>query len=351
MHPILKNRDTMIMYLVAWLVLGLLLAALLAIPGRASWLGAIAFSLPMMVIYAFMALSAWYVCRAFPLQRTNTAKLIIVLLCASILSCAAWLLICYGWAVILEGVQPPLAPSDRYRESVPLMASTGIVLFLLAAAVNYLIAEFELSRSAERNVLESQISAREAELKALRAQIDPHFLFNSLNSISALTVADPIGARAMALKLADFLRLSMNYGGLKNIALDQEISLLARFLEIEQVRFGSRLQVNFAISADAQGCSVPPLLLQPLIENAVGHGIAHLLEGGTIDILAKKSGEQIRIIIENPVDPSRPRNSTNGYGLENVRQRVQRMYGSEGRVEALEKDHLFTVVIDLPVKH
>src|SRR4029079_2516584 len=151
----------------------------------------------------------------------------------------------------------------------------GFLLYLLAMAVSYLAAAFEVSRDAERRGLELQVLAREAELRALRAQLDPHFLFNSLQSISALTTADPPAARRMCLLLADFLRDTLAVGSQARIPLRSELLLAQRFLEIEQVRFGERLRVDIE-PEQAGDIAVPPLILQPLVENAVRHGIAHV---------------------------------------------------------------------------
>jgi hypothetical protein len=348
MHPILKDRRTLAVYLLAWLAPGLMLATLLAITVKASWSGAICFSLPAMLVYAFMSLSAWYVCRAFPLPGTDIAKTLSSLFIAALLSSALWLLACYGWASALEWMEPGLAPRESYPDSLPLLASFGIGLFLIAAAVHYLIESLQSARRTERNALELQVLARDAELKALRAQIDPHFLFNSLNSISALTSTDSAAARTMTLMLADFLRMSMNYGALEMIRLEQEIALVQHFLDIEKVRFGSRLVVQTEIGEGTLSAQVPPLLLQPLVENAVNHGIAQLPDGGLLLLRTERDGTSLRLIIRNPVDPRRIKPRGGGMGLQIVRQRLERLYGVESRMDVQDTGGEFVVVLTLP---
>jgi hypothetical protein len=348
MHPILKDRRTLAVYLLAWLAPGLMLATLLAITVKASWSGAICFSLPAMLVYAFMSLSAWYVCRAFPLPGTDIAKTLSSLFIAALLSSALWLLACYGWASALEWMEPGLAPRESYPDSLPLLASFGIGLFLIAAAIHYLIESLQSARRTERNALELQVLARDAELKALRAQIDPHFLFNSLNSISALTSTDSAAARTMTLMLADFLRMSMNYGALEMIRLEQEIALVQHFLDIEKVRFGSRLVVRTEIGEGTLSAQVPPLLLQPLVENAVNHGIAQLPDGGLLLLRTERDGTSLRLIIRNPVDPRRIKPRGGGMGLQIVRQRLERLYGVESRMDVQDTGGEFVVVLTLP---
>ena len=126
------------------------------------------------------------------------------------------------------------------------------------------------------------VLTREAELRALRAQVDPHFLDNSLNSISVSTASYPAGARRMCILLADFLRNTLSVSAHESIRLADELALADRFPDIEQVRVGSRLKVERRVDVSAVDCLVPPLILQPLVENAVTHGIAGMLDGGLI---------------------------------------------------------------------
>jgi LytS/YehU family sensor histidine kinase len=134
------------------------------------------------------------------------------------------------------------------------------------------------SQAAERRALQFEISSREAELRALRAQIHPHFLFNSLNSINALIAARPEEARKLCVRLGDFLRASLTLGPREAIPLSQELALAEQLLSIEKVRFGERLSHTTRADDDARACTVPPLLLQPLVENAVTHGIAQRID-------------------------------------------------------------------------
>jgi LytS/YehU family sensor histidine kinase len=230
-----------------------------------------------------------------------------------------------------------------------LVFSLGVLLYLLSLAVSYLLAGFEELRETERRRLQLQVLSREAELRSLRAQIDPHFLFNSLHSISALTGSDPAAARRMCLLLADFLRDSLALGGEERITLERELALVERFLAIERVRFGSRLQVEID-GRDAARCLVPPLLLQPIVENAVTHGIAHVLDGGTIRVAAAQRARRLTILVENPCDADRPRGRGAGVGLANVRARLGALHGADARVDATEQNGLWRVELTMPVE-
>ena len=208
---------------------------------------------------------------------------------------------------------------------------------------------FEASQEAERRALEQTLLTRDAELKALRAQIDPHFLFNSLHSISALTASDPAAARRMCLLLAEFLRDTLRLAANRSISLGEEFALADRYLEIERVRLGSRLCVTRDTDPEAAGCLVPPLLLQPLVENAIVHGIGGLLDGGTIRIAAHRGTHTLTIAVENPCVPDRARRTRPGLGLELLKNRVNTQFGAEGSVDVQARPDRFRVEVRIPV--
>jgi len=357
MHPILQNRARLLVYLAAWVLLGLLFGMLLSglpgLPGR-PFERAAAETVPLALIYGFICLSAWWVCRALPLGRTPASRLAAGLLTAAALASLSWALLAAGWVRTLEGfaahsgraagdmaVNPPAA-----RTAVCL--AVGIPLYLFSAALHYLIAAFEDSRRAERRALESQVVAREAELRALRAQLNPHFLFNSLNSINALVGHDPEAARRMCEGLGDFLRQTLALGAHETVSLGEELELIEKYLAIEQVRFGARLGVAIEATPAVRACRIPPLLLQPLVENAVKHGIAAQLAGGTVEIRARRDGDAVVIEVTNPLDPDAAARHGQGLGLDNVRRRLRAFDPRRASVVTREAGARFTVVLTLP---
>jgi two-component system sensor histidine kinase AlgZ len=237
---------------------------------------------------------------------------------------------------------------DRFWHQSPLLVSLGVALFLLSSAVHYILIALADSRDAETRALRMQVLATEAELRALRSQITPHFLFNSLNSINALTSSDPAGARRMCLLLSDFLRGTLQVSSHERIPLAQELLLIDQFLAIEQVRFGERLLVERAIDDESFRRLLPPLLLQPLVENAVTHGISNMLEGGTVRIAARAEGGRLIVAIENPRDPEARRRAGAGLGLTNVRRRLEAAYGREATVNVEAAPDRFRVELTMP---
>jgi two-component system sensor histidine kinase AlgZ len=189
MHPILGSIRRLAIYLLAWLVIGLLLA--LGLGRGGDWLTAVAFFVPLGVAYALITQSAWYVCRIFPLIRARGWHVAVSQICAAVFASAVWVAMAGAWARTLSVAGLESAGAAMYQTQRPLLFVVGALLFWLVSIFFYLLIAFDASKEAERANLQLTLLAREAELRALRAQIDPHFIFNSLHSISALTSQMP----------------------------------------------------------------------------------------------------------------------------------------------------------------
>src|SRR5436190_9892601 len=295
MHPLLAGRLRASLYFGLWLGMGVALATLLVLlEPRPIW-HAVVFVGPRTAIYASICLSAWYVCRWHPLGTTEPARLIVGLALSALQASVIWVGIGGLWALALSRFAHIGPDRAGILRDLGVLFVAAVVLYGQSIAVHYVLLAFESARVAERRVLESQVTAREAELRALRAQINPHFLFNSLNSISALAGSQPENARRMCQLLGDFLRTSLALGARERVAFAEELSLAERYLAIEQVRFGQRLEVETRVEPRAKACLVPPLLIQPLIENAVKHGVADRVEGGVVRIEAERRGSVLVI--------------------------------------------------------
>src|SRR5262245_23506163 len=200
MHPILEDRQRLMPYLLAWLVIGTLLA--LGLRSDAPILTVLAFLLPLSVIYGFIGLSTWYLCRAFPIRTGfSVPTLIVVHTAGAAAASAIWIGLGYFWAAALDALVTGGNAQAFYSGQSALLFVVGALLYWLAIASHYMLVAFQTSREAETRAFEQTLLAREAELRALRAQIDPHFIFNSLHSISALTATDSAAARKMCVLL------------------------------------------------------------------------------------------------------------------------------------------------------
>ena len=356
MHPILSHPRRLALYVAAWLPVGALLA--LALGRQLSWVDALAYFLPLSTAYAFITLSTWYVCRAFPLgERTEGPRprswqaVLAVHGLGGAVASLIWVGMARAWAAVFVWLSGrPGGIEALGGDGWGLLFLAGVLLFWLAVVVHYLLIAFESSRDAERQAFELRLLARESELRALRAQLDPHFIFNSLHSISALTTRDPAAARRMCLLLAEFLRDTLRLGSHARISLAEEVRLAERFLAIEEVRLGPRLRFVSEVPEAAGRCLVPPLLLQPVVENAVVHGVAQTVDGGTIRLSAACSDAMLTVAVENPCDADAPRRRGAGLGLELLRRRLTTHFGAYDPVRTTEQEGRFLVEIRLPAE-
>jgi two-component system, LytTR family, sensor kinase len=206
-----------------------------------------------------------------------------------------------------------------------------------------------------RQMMEATAMAHEAQLKMLRYQLNPHFLFNTLNAISTLILdRDTVTANRMLQGLSAFLRLSLDNDPMQRVTLRQELDALMQYLEVERLRFGERLRVDTDVAPDCGDAMLPSLLLQPLIENAIKHGVARRVEGGTLSIRARRDGAmlQIEVADDGPgcgaTGPAPPGNG-HGVGLVNVRERLRVLYGERQSFEAADREPQgFLVRLRLP---
>lgn len=340
MHPLMARRGWILLYLLVW-------SHLLLMTGGLTWVEAFTLSVPLALFYALVCLAPWYMCRALPLGSSPARKILINHLAAAIVAALIWIVLAKGLVLALGHYFFPRL-NERFSPQLPLLFGIGVLLYLLSVALHYVLLSIESSKEAATREQEALTLARESELKALKAQINPHFLFNSLNSISALATVDGERARDMCIKLSDFLRTTLKLGEKPRITLADELALTKAYLDVERVRFGARLHVEIEADKECEGCIVPSLVLQPLVENAVKHGIAGLVEGGTIRIEAHCGAGRLQLGISNEFDRESPAPSRHGLGLRNVRERLRAIYENTARLDTSEAGDRFVVELDLP---
>ncbi len=325
MHPLFTSKTGFLVYLAAWIPLG----GLLSLSAGLRWEEAV----PLALLFAFVAMSPWYLCRGLPLGSTSAYRLVVHHVAAVVVASSFLLAAARAWEAVLS--RPPA--------TLAVLAGMVSLIYVLSIAVHYAVLTAQQTREAE-------ILARAAELKALKSQLNPHFLFNSLNSISALTSIDAGRARDMCIRLADFLRTSLKLGECGTVRFSEEMELARMYLEVEQVRFGRRLRVAMDVAAECGECEVPPLLVQPLVENAIKHGIATMADGGEISMRARSIGGAIRFEIENPFDADAPLPRNQGIGLRNVQQRLRAKYGNAASIAIDAGSGRYRVVVTIPCK-
>jgi LytS/YehU family sensor histidine kinase len=203
----------------------------------------------------------------------------------------------------------------------------------------------------EKKEIESRLSEsiQEAELTLLRNQMNPHFIFNSLNSISSLTIIDPEKAHDMVIKLSDFLRYTVGYGQMQKVQLKKELEMCEAYLDIEKIRFGEKINVEMQVAEDTLDLEVPSMLLQTLFENAIKHGIYNSLNPERIIFKAKVDEKRLEIIMENTFDIEGGKKVGTKTGLKNIKERLRLMYKNLAIFENQVIDNKFVVWINIPL--
>jgi hypothetical protein len=227
--------------------------------------------------------------------------------------------------------------------------SRSIILFLLWCGFYYVFAIIEKSRKQEILNLKWEASKNEIELKNLRAQLNPHFLFNSLNSIRALIGINPDQAKTSVTQLSSLLRRSISLGKLRVIPLKDELDLVKIYLDLEQVRFEERLQTDFQIGQDSLSLEIPPLMIQTVVENAIKHGISKSIDGGVIRVITKKQGNTLKITISNSGELGAAKSEV-GIGISNTKKRLEILYGKDASFSIDQIDDEVVVKINITYK-
>jgi hypothetical protein len=231
---------------------------------------------------------------------------------------------------------------SRFHWSYAFAGATGSGFVLIAwSALYFGIKHYQVLQEERQRLLALEAMARDAQMRALRYQLQPHFLFNTLNAISTLVLDNqPRIATQMIARLADLLRRTLESPDTHQVSLREEIAVTKEYLALEKIRFGPRLAITFSIDAETQDAQIPRFLLQPLVENAIRHGIAKRQQGGTVSLRSEAVGGRLRIRIENDGaeddDPVLQRASISphrGVGLANTRARLLQMYGDEATLE------------------
>ena len=259
----------------------------------------------------------------------------------------------YVWMHVLNS--PPMPYSTL--AGIIIQSQYNFILFLLWSAFCSVILYAAQLQERERSLLQAQVLAREAELKMLRYQINPHFLFNTLNAVSALIVTgQALAADAMIGKLARFFRNALSRESTAKVTLTEELRVQLEYLNIELTRFPDRLSWSTAIEPGLDKALLPHLILQPLFENAIKHGVARTSAPVEIRLGAQRRSGQLVLRVENEakervgLKPDLQRSEGEGVGLANVARRLESFYGSGAGLSVVQRDGRFTVELRLPIE-
>jgi LytS/YehU family sensor histidine kinase len=297
-------------------------------------------------LFGFLGLLAWYPTRYIPFQRSSPFYSLAAHIVAGLIIMFTWVLVTL---MILNTIY---VTQEEYIEfldqTILYRAMLGALIYLVLVLIYYLVSNSQ--KLQERTQQEERLKGlvRDAELNILKSQINPHFLFNSLNSISSLTMSNPEEAREMIIRLSDFLRYSLKHRENEYVPLKEELGRMKDYLAIEKIRFGEKLLYEFDINNACEEFPVPTMIFQPLFENAIRHSVYESVEPITIRFTCLPDEGHMRTVISNDYDPEVPIRKGTGVGLQNVRQRIALAYKEKGSVQWSGNEGVFTVTILFP---
>ncbi len=303
-------------------------------------------SLVFNIFFMIIGYSLWYVIRFNLREKLSILDGIFNHLLIALVIIVLWLVAGY---FTLTYLFPNNADYLTFlRQSMAWRAVTGIFYYLLFVMFYYLILYYDDLQEKLKTESELQKLVTKAELDALKSQINPHFLFNSLNSISSLTITKPDKAQDMVIKLSDFLRYSLGHSKNEQASLKEEFENLRRYLDIEKIRFGNRLKFVFNVPENCLESRIPNMILQPLIENSIKHGVYKSSEETEVEIKCREENDYIAIEITNDYDPDTKKPKGEGVGLQNIKKRLQLIYGRNDLLETIAEKMIFKAILKLP---
>lgn len=346
LNPIVKKRKYLIAYLAAFLLAMLVQTAIINYFQDIKLAAALTDAAVFNGIFALIGFNLWYVLRFNLREQQSLFDLIVNHLLAAVITVSLWL--AAGYFILQSLEREYEAYLNFLQESLPWRAIIGAFFYLVFILLYYMVMYYEDLQ--QKMQIESELGklVKEAELNVLKSQINPHFLFNSLNSISSLTMTDPEKAQEMVIKLSDFLRYSLSHDRKETTTLRRELENTERYLEIEKVRFGHRLKYKLEVYEACLDAHIPNMILQPLFENAIKHGVHNSTEEVLIELRCEAGENFYTLRLINDFDPEASRPKGEGIGLKNIRNRMQLLYNRSDLFHVTMGKIEFEAVLKIP---
>ena len=296
--------------------------------------GTFAFSLVFIFLFGIILTQflRWVIIR-FNILNLSLPKVIPTMLLLNIPLAMMMLLIQNGFDRIATGME-----TNMNYAALSLTVLNFLLVFLFWSLIYYLVHFIENYKKAEIEKFRWQAAIHETELNKLKSQLNPHFMFNAMNSIRALVAENPLRAKEAITQFSNLLRNTLQMGKYKFIPLSQELEVVKDYLAIEAVRLEERLKIEWNISPEAESCEVPPLMIQTLVENGIKHGIARLPEGGKLYIEANKIPEGLVLTIRNSGQYDSSKIPESGFGMRNSIERLQLLYNGKATFSIVNED-------------
>jgi two-component system LytT family sensor kinase len=345
-NPILSSRSTFYYYIGIWAIIIIFHVFLLHYSENIIFSEAILDAILTNLLFAAVGLGLWFPIFFGRSDEEKPVNTLINNIVGAIVAVSFWLGLSYFMLVSLLHTRSFYI--DFLKSSVPWRAGIGLLYYEVMILVYYLMIFYRNNKENQLKEAELKALVTESELNSLKAQINPHFLFNSLNSISSLTMTQPSKAQEMIIKLSEFLRYTTSNKDEKFTTLNDEIGNINRYLDIEKIRFGRRMLIKQSIEDPCRNLKLPGLILQPLLENAVKFGVYESIDESIIEIICSCNSSALSVVVRNKWDSEFQSNKGVGVGLKNIRSRLSILYNRDDLFKIRKDSNIFEVTIVFP---
>jgi len=344
-NPFIKYSKQFLIYIIAWLVVSIIETVVITVGG---------YKLSLVIIdvlihnfnYALLGFVIWYPVYFSNIEKKSVLVVLLTHFASAFLIVLVWShLSMYVVNLFLES-EPEY--SVFLSNSHFIRTGVGILFYIIIVLIYYLIIYYNSFQEKLLKEADLKTLVKESELASLKAQINPHFLFNSLNSISSLTMIDPSKSQEMIIKLAEFLRYSIGKGQKEKTTLKNELDNIQRYLDIEKTRFDEKLELNITMSKECENATLPNMILQPLIENAIKHGVYESTDLTEVSIDCYANRDYLEIFLKNNFDPNAVPKEGAGVGLKNIAHRLGIIYNRNDLIRINKGDSIFEVRLLIP---
>lgn len=344
-HPLTNNYRLLGFYVLFWAVIAIFNIVLQVVWYNVPITYSLLDSGTNYILYPLIGSSIWYSIRYNSLEDVGVFRLVLFHFIAASILCGIWVYISYA-------IYQPFISSDNnfLNDGLPSKIFAGYIMYAIFLVFFYAVNYYQSLKEKIKKEGEYKALIREAELQALKSQINPHFLFNSLNSISSLTVSNPEKAQEMVINLSTFMRYSLMHNEKEMVSFSRELENIKLYLSIEKVRFGKKLNAEFEIDAHCLESEIPNMILQPLFENAIKYGVYETTEMVTIKTTCECEANVLKITLVNDYDSSTIKKRGEGIGLRNIRKRMEIIYNQPDLLKITDHKTSFEVQLIIPQK-
>jgi len=344
-HPFITNPRLAIFYGIFWLIASVVMMLILVFANGLNYWASFVEVFTQIITFAVIGSSIWYIIRFSTIENNSILKVLLANIIAASIIVFIWMYL----GVVLTKLLNPDAMEWVQRGMINRIFG-GYMMYMIYVVFFYAVNYYFSFKEKVRNEGKLIALVKEAELHALKSQINPHFLFNSLNSISSLTMTDPARAQEMVINLSQLMRYSLKHDQNEKVFFKQELENNKLYLQIEKVRFGSKLNPVFDIDEKCLQSNIPNMILQPLYENAIKYGVYEATEPVEVKTVCRCNEDFLQVTIKNSYDPNVLAKRGEGIGLRNIRDRLQILYGNPHLLKLEDNRKEFTVTLTIPQK-